>query len=68
MLLYGYASGVLASRKIEQASFDLVAFRLVAANTHPDHDTNATLRRRFLPQVQAFFVQVLTLEREMTLR
>jgi hypothetical protein len=37
----------------------------VAANTHPDHDTIATFRRRFLPQVKALFVQVLVLAREM---
>ncbi|MCE2645683.1 MAG: transposase, partial [Burkholderiaceae bacterium] len=38
-----------------------------AANTHPDHDTLATFRRRFLPQVEALFVQVLLLAREMKL-
>lgn len=65
LLVYGYASGVFSSRKIERASYDSVAFRFVAANTHPDHDTIATFRRRFLPQVQALFVQVLMLAREM---
>jgi hypothetical protein len=42
-----------------------VAFRFVAANDHPDHDTIATFRRRFLPQVETLFVQVLLLAREM---
>ncbi|HSO44109.1 MAG TPA: IS1182 family transposase [Rhodoferax sp.] len=65
LLVYGYASGVFSSRKIERASYDSVAFRFVAANTHPDHDTIATFRRRFLPQVQTLFVQVLMLAREM---
>ncbi len=65
LLIYGYASGVFSSRKIERASYDSVAFRFVAANTHPDHDTIATFRRRFLPQVQTLFVQVLMLAREM---
>jgi hypothetical protein len=41
LLIYGYASGVHSSRKIERATWDLVAFRYVAANTHPDHDTLA---------------------------
>ena len=65
LLVYGYASGVFSSRKIERASYDSVAFRFVAANTHPDHDTIATFRRRFLPQVKSLFVQVLMLAREM---
>jgi transposase len=65
LLIYGYSSGVFSSRKIERATYDSVAFRYVAANTHPDHDTIATFRRRFLPQVKALFVQVLVLAREM---
>jgi transposase len=65
LLIYGYSSGVFSSRKIERATYDSVAFRFVAANTHPDHDTIATFRRRFLPQVKALFVQVLVLAREM---
>ncbi len=42
-----------------------MAFRFIAANDHPDHDTIATFRRRFLPQIEALFVQVLLLAREM---
>jgi transposase len=67
LLVYGYANGVHSSRKIERATYDSVAFRYVAANTHPDHDTLATFRRRFLKQVEALFVQVLVLAREMGL-
>jgi transposase len=67
LLIYGYASGVHSSRKIERATYDSVAFRFVAANTHPDHDTLATFRRRFLPQVEALFVQVLLLAHQMKL-
>jgi len=67
LLIYGYASGVHSSRKIERATYDSVAFRYVAANTHPDHDTLATFRRRFLKEVEALFVQVLILAREMKL-
>lgn len=67
LLVYGYANGVHSSRKIERATFDSVAFRFVAANTHPDHDTLATFRRRFLKQIETLFVQVLMLAREMKL-
>src|SRR4051812_19794196 len=64
VLVYGYATGVFSSRKLERASYDPVAFRFVVANQHPDHDTIATLRRRFLEEIQALFVEVLQLARE----
>jgi len=47
------------------SSPDSVAFRFIAANEHPDHDTIATFRRRFLKEIEALFVQVLLLAREM---
>ena len=65
LLVYGYATGVFSSRKLERATYDSVAFRFIAANDHPDHDTIATFRRRFLPQIESLFVQVLVLAREM---
>jgi Transposase domain (DUF772) len=65
LLVYGYATGVFSSRKLERATYDSVAFRFIAANEHPDHDTIATLRRRFLKQIEALFVEVLKLAREM---
>ena len=65
ILVYGYATGVFSSRKLERATYDCVAFRFIAANDHPDHDTIATFRRRFLKDIEALFVQVLLLAREM---
>jgi transposase len=62
---YGYATGVFSSRKLERATYDSVAFRFIAANDHPDHDTIATFRRRFLEEIEGLFVQVLELAREM---
>ena len=59
LLIYGYATGVFSSRKIEMATYDSVAFRYLACNRHPDHDTLATFRRRFGEAFQALFVQVL---------
>jgi hypothetical protein len=64
LLVYGYATGVFSSRKLERATYDSVAFRFIAANDHPDHDTIATFRRRFLKEIEALFVQVLVLARE----
>ena len=65
LLVYGYATGVFSSRKLERATYDSVAFRFIAAN--PDHDTIATFRRRFLKDIAALFVRVLELAREMGL-
>jgi transposase len=65
LLVYGYATGVFSSRKLERATYDSVAFRFIAANDHPDHDTIAMFRRRFLPEIEGLFVKVLLLAREM---
>src|SRR5471032_3177069 len=64
LIIYGYATGVFSSRKLERATYDSVAFRFIAANEHPDHDTIATFRRRFLGEIEGLFVQVLVLARE----
>src|SRR6202048_3753636 len=67
LLVYGYATGVFSSRKLERPTYDSVAFRFIAANDHPDHDTIATFRRRFLKNIAGRFVRVLELAREMGL-
>lgn len=59
LLFYGYATGEFSSRRIERATYESVAFRYIAANTHPDHDTIANFRKRFLKEIGALFVQVL---------
>src|SRR3954468_4790361 len=56
---------VFSSRKLERATYDSVAFRFIAANQHPDHDTIAAFRRRFLQEIEGLFVQVLAVAREM---
>ncbi len=65
ILVYGYATGVFSSRKLERATYNSVAFRFIAANQHPDHDTIAAFRRRFLKEIERLFVQVLAVAREM---
>jgi transposase len=65
LLFYGYATGVFASRKLERSTYDSVAFRFIAANSHPDHDTIATFRRRFLPKLRGLFVEILLIARQM---
>ena len=61
LLFYGYCVGKASSRKLEQASYEDVAVRYLAANQHPDHDTIAEFRRRHLPALARLFVQVLQL-------
>jgi transposase len=61
LLFYGYATGVFSSRKLEQATYDSVAFRFITGDTHPDHDTIATFRKRFLKELEGLFVQMLVL-------
>ncbi len=64
LLIYGYATGTHSSRKIERATYDSLAFRFIACDQHPDHDTLATFRRRFGKEFAAIFVQVLQVARE----
>lgn len=65
LLFYGYATGVFSSRKLERSTYDSVAFRYIAANSHPDHDTIATFRRRFLPELTKIFMEILAIAHEM---
>jgi transposase len=65
LLMYGYATKVFSSRALERATYDSVAFRFIAGNEHPDHDTIAAFRKRFLGQIESLFVEVLKLARTM---
>jgi len=67
LLFYGYATGIFSSRKLERSTYDSVAFRYIAANSHPDHDTIATFRKRFLPELSKLFVQILMIANQMEL-
>ena len=64
LLIYGYATGVYSSRRIEAATHDSIAFRFIAANEQPDHDSLCTFRKRFLKEIEALFVQVLVIARQ----
>jgi transposase len=61
LLLYGYSTGVFSSRKLEKATSEVIPFRYIAGGLHPDHDTLATFRKHFLPEITEIFVQVLVL-------
>ena len=63
LIFYGYATGVFSSRKIERATYDSAPFRFIAGNLHPDHDTLASFRKAFLPDLNRLFVEILLLAR-----
>ena len=67
LLIYGYATGTFTSRRLEEATYDSIAFRYITANQQPDHDTIANFRRRFLGELDSLFTQVLVLAAEMGL-
>jgi len=61
LLVYAYCQGKPSSRKIEQATYEEVPYRVLAADQHPDHDTIAEFRKRHLPALADLFLQVLRL-------
>jgi transposase len=61
LLVYGYCIGKVSSRKLEKATYEHVAFRVLACNQHPDHDSIAEFRKRHLQELAGLFVQVLKL-------
>ena len=61
LFVYGYATGMFSSRQIERATYENVAVRLLCADTHPDHDTLCTFRRKHGPLLSHAFAQTLEL-------
>jgi len=67
LLIYCYANGIFASRRIERATYRDVGVRYLSGDTHPDHDTICTFRRQNAAVVKEAFVEVLRLASEMKL-
>jgi transposase len=55
LLVSSYATGMFSSRQIERASYENVAVRRLCADTHPDHDTLCTFRRKNGPLLTQTF-------------
>jgi len=64
LLLYAYCIGMPSSRKVEQATYTSVPFRVLTADQHPDHDTIAAFRKRHLQSLAELFVQILQICRQ----
>lgn len=61
LLLYAYCTGKPSSRRIERATYEDVAFRVIAGDQHPDHDSIAAFRKHHLDALASLFMQVLQL-------
>jgi transposase len=61
LLIYGYANGVVSSRRLERATYRDVAVRMLCADQHPDYRSIARFRRRHLVALGELFVQALRL-------
>lgn len=61
LLLYGYCVGIFSSRKLEKATYEDVAFRVLCAGNHPDHTRISEFRRIHLDALTGLFSQVLLL-------
>src|SRR5665811_1510728 len=61
VLLYGYATGVRSSRRIEERLGSDVGFMFLAGQAHPDHKTIGEFRRRHLAAFSGLFLEVLVL-------
>lgn len=65
LLFYCYVKGIFSSRKIEQATYELIPVLFITGGTHPDHDSINTFRKRFLKEFTGLFVQLLLIAQEM---
>src|SRR3954454_6566705 len=61
LVLYAYAIGERSARAIERRCVEDIAFRVIAANTTPDHATIARFRVRHEQALAGLFGQVLRL-------
>jgi transposase len=59
LLFYCYAKGIFSTRKIEQATYELIPALFITGGTHPDHDSINTFRKRFLKELSDLFVKLL---------
>ena len=61
LLFYGYCLGVRSSRRLERATYEDIAFRVLTGDTHPDHSSIAEFRKNHLTALSALFLDILRL-------
>ena len=67
LIIYGYTQGICSSRKLEAATHSDLGFMFVTGNMHPDHDTIAAFRKRFLSEIKGYFTDVILIANRMGL-
>jgi transposase len=67
LVVYCYANGVLASRRIERATYRDIAVRYLTGDTHPDHDTICAFRRNNRSAIWEAFVELLQIANQLGL-
>jgi transposase len=67
IVLFGYARGLVSSRKIEQACRENVVFTALACGQQPDHSTIATFVSSLKDEILPLFRDVLLVCQEMDL-
>ena len=65
MIFYCLITGVLSSRKMEQATWETIPVRYITGNLHPDHDTIASFRKRMKNYLDKIFLEILMIAQEM---
>jgi transposase len=61
LLLYGYCTGIYSSRRVERATYEDVAMRVVAGGEHPHFTRINAFRKTHLSALSGLFLQVLKL-------
>ena len=61
LLLYAYCVGVFSSRRIERATYEDVAFRVITGGQHPDFTRISKFRRQQLDALAGIFKQTVQL-------
>src|SRR5215210_400089 len=64
VLVYGYCIGVFSSRRIERRLVEDIAFRVLAADNHPNFRTISDFRKIHLETLAGLFEQVLRIALE----
>ena len=64
LVLYAYSVGVFSSRRIERATYEDIAFRVITGGQHPDHTRISDFRRVHIEAFAGLFKQTVQLCQE----